>query len=182
MDQQLVILQCVTQSSRPMRLIELGSIIVFLMKDTGAGLMEGKEVVKQACGRFLELLDDETISVIHYSFTEFARDQNRSTDVGAFLILCEMEAYEKLLELCLQYLDSCGQTSLSLESLGAGKDNKETLENDSDEDDGFTYRYHIENLGTIIKFDLLDQYFVPAKTAFQMWMLTYWHEDKKADF
>lgn len=216
MEQQLVILQCITQSSRPMRLIELGSIVAFLLKDAGVGLMEGKEAVKQACGRFLELLDDETISVIHHSFTEFARDRTRSTEIAGFPTLCEKTAHEKLLELCLQYLDSCEQAFLSFDSPIASKDNKETPDSDSYSDEysrpcdrrniearkeGVRLRrmqdlhsqhpfmayaaenlgYHMEHLGSTTKFGLLDQYFVPTKTAFQMWMLTHWHWDSKVD-
>ncbi|KAG4441988.1 hypothetical protein IFR05_002514 [Cadophora sp. M221] len=212
MEQQLVILQCVTQSSRPMRLIELGSIVAFLMKDTGVGLTEGKEAVKQACGRFLDLLDDETISVIHHSFTEFARDKNRSANADIFPILSEKAAHEKLLELCLQYLNSCEQTSLPFDSPAAGKDSEETPDSDIDSEyyDGphrktearkegvrvkmmqdlhslypfMAYAaenlgYHMEHPGATTKFSLLDQYFVPSKTAFQMWIMNHLPGDKK---
>jgi hypothetical protein len=72
-EQQFTILQCVIHSTRPLRLIELGSIIALLRKDTGAGLKEGKDLVRRACGRLLEILEDESVSVVHHSFTDFAR-------------------------------------------------------------------------------------------------------------
>lgn len=106
-EQQFTILQCVTTSSRPSRLIELGSIIALLRKDTGAGLKEGKDLVRQACGRLLEILEDESVSVIHHSFTEFARDKSRVGEPGGFPVLEEKEAQRMMLDVCLQYLDSC---------------------------------------------------------------------------
>lgn len=106
-EQQLTILQCVVYASRPLRLIELGSILALLRKETGAGLKEGKDLVQQACGRLLEILEDESVSVIHHSFTEFARDQNRSGELGAFPVLNESESQRMMLQVCFQYLDAC---------------------------------------------------------------------------
>ncbi|RDW63780.1 hypothetical protein BP6252_11325 [Coleophoma cylindrospora] len=106
-DQQFTILQCVTQSSRPLRLIELGSIIALLRKDTLGGLKEAKDLVREACGRLLEILDDESVTVIHHSFTEFARDETRRGEPGAFPVLEEHKAQRMLLQVFLQYLDSC---------------------------------------------------------------------------
>ncbi|KAH7333115.1 putative ankyrin repeat protein, partial [Rhexocercosporidium sp. MPI-PUGE-AT-0058] len=198
-EQQLVVLQCVTQSSRPMRLIELGSVVSFLMKDTSPGLMEGKEAVKQACGRFLELLDDETISVIHHSFTEFAMDRSRSTESGAFPILYEEAAHRKLLELCLQYLQSCEQNS-STQDFDSDDDGEPfNSRNDLSRKEGEALKrlqdlrsqyplmayaagnlaYHMVKTGTTTDFSVLDQYFVPGKNAFQIWMMTHFHEDRK---
>ncbi|RDW59222.1 hypothetical protein BP5796_12146 [Coleophoma crateriformis] len=106
-DQQFTILQCVTQSSRPLRLIELGSIIVLLRKDTLGGLKEAKDLVREACGRLLEILDDESVTVIHHSFTEFARDETRRGEPGAFPVLEEHKAQRMMVQVFLQYLDSC---------------------------------------------------------------------------
>jgi len=65
-EQQFAILQCVTYSSRPLRLIELGSIIAWMRN--GVTLKEGKALVRASCGRLLEILEDESVSIIHGIF------------------------------------------------------------------------------------------------------------------
>jgi len=67
-EQQANILMCVTHASRPLRLIELGSLLAWMLH---VDLRGGKDLVRRGCGRLLELLEDETVSVIHHSFTEF---------------------------------------------------------------------------------------------------------------
>lgn len=106
-DQQLTIIQCVTQSARPLRVIELGSIIALLKGDANYNLSDGKRLVKAACGRLLEILEDESVSVIHHSFTEFVRDSSRTADVGGFPVLEEHEAHKLMVQVCLSYLDAC---------------------------------------------------------------------------
>lgn len=219
-EQQFTILQCVTQSTRPMRLIELGSIIAFLTRDTSAGLKEGKEVVRQACGRFLEILDDESISVIHHSFTEFARDKSRSTGPGTFPVLDEQEAQGMMLQLCLQYLDSCkvpasAQLSVEVQIQPEEKGPDGDVKSKDEDNDGEPYEserfpfnslshrssleekkhqdiqdlrssypfmayatenlaYHIEKAGAGNDLGPLDSYFVPGKSAFDIWLLVRW--------
>ena len=66
---QIEILRTVTRVERPLRLLELTSKIEF-----GNGLSQTrdtKSVVRSACGPLIEILEDETVSVIHHSFTEF---------------------------------------------------------------------------------------------------------------
>ncbi|KAJ4354592.1 uncharacterized protein N0V89_006329 [Didymosphaeria variabile] len=106
-DQQFMILQCVVHSSRPLRLIELGSLIMMLRSDTGMGLKEGKSLVRQSCGRLLEILEDESVSVIHHSFTEFLRDTVRDDGHGTFPKLDKGKAHAMLVNIALKYLDKC---------------------------------------------------------------------------
>uniref|UniRef100_A0A0B7KRR7 Uncharacterized protein n=1 Tax=Bionectria ochroleuca TaxID=29856 RepID=A0A0B7KRR7_BIOOC len=74
-EQQAHILMCVTYSSRPLRLIELGSLVSSF---TGLDdLKKGRDLVRASCGPLLEILEDQTVSVIHHSFTEFLRDGSR---------------------------------------------------------------------------------------------------------
>ncbi|KAL2266781.1 hypothetical protein VTJ83DRAFT_6133 [Remersonia thermophila] len=106
-DQQAQMLACVTRASRPLRLIELGSLAARLM--CGGDLRRGKDLVRAGCGKFLELLEDETVSVIHHSFTEFLNDEERRGDAGpgAFPVLDDSEAHAALAVLLLDYLDGC---------------------------------------------------------------------------
>ncbi|KAI1176760.1 ankyrin repeat-containing domain protein [Nemania sp. FL0916] len=104
-EQQARILGCVTHASRPLRLIELGSLVARMI---GSGdLKEGKSLVRASCGRLLEILDDETVSIIHHSFTEFLRDETRASVAGSFPVLDESTAHAMLAVLSLQYLDQC---------------------------------------------------------------------------
>lgn len=103
-DYQAKILTCVTHSSRPLRLIEIGSLVAQML---GVDLRQGKDLVRASCGRLLELLEDETVSVIHHSFTEFLHDNGRATIRNAFPVLDDLEAHDMLARLCLEYLDSC---------------------------------------------------------------------------
>lgn len=104
-EEQARILMCVTHSTRPLRLIELGSLVA-RMKGTD-DLKEGKVLVKASCGRLLEMLEDETVSVIHHSFTEFLHDETRGSSSSAVPVLDAKSAHAMLVELSLQYLDAC---------------------------------------------------------------------------
>lgn len=103
-DDQTKILTCVTHSSRPLRLIELGSLVAQMLT---VDLKRGKELVRASCGRLLELLQDETVSVIHHSFTEFLHNNDRLIIPGAFPVLEDQKAHQMLVVLCLEYLHSC---------------------------------------------------------------------------
>lgn len=59
-EQQARILSFVTHASRPLRLIELGSLVAHMI---GPGdLKEGKALVRASCGRLLEILNDEKLA------------------------------------------------------------------------------------------------------------------------
>ncbi|KAI9150228.1 Ankyrin-1 [Paramyrothecium foliicola] len=109
--QQASILMCVTHSTRPLRLIELGSLVARMRGHDDLG--EGKFLVRASCGRLLEILEDETVSVIHHSFTEFLRDKERSYDRDSFPVLKAALAHEMLATLSLHYLDGCPQIEIA---------------------------------------------------------------------
>lgn len=72
---QVLVLQWVTHSSRPLRLIELATMVNSL-PDRG-GLTESQDAklaVRSACGPLLEVLEDEIVQIIHPSFTEYLLD------------------------------------------------------------------------------------------------------------
>src|SRR5690348_16573436 len=75
-DLQLTILRWVTHSSRPLRLLEIAAMLDFL-NDSSASVKDTKAIVRAACGPLLEILEDETVSVLRHSFTEFLTDESR---------------------------------------------------------------------------------------------------------
>lgn len=77
-------------------------------------LKESKDLVRQSCERLLEILEDETVSVIHHSFTEFLRDGEREMDDGQFPVLKKDKAHAMLVEILLRYLDKCEGTEYVL--------------------------------------------------------------------
>ena len=73
---QLTILRWVTHSSRPLQLLELAGMLDSLCESEQKA-KGTKDLVRRACGPLLEILEDETVSVIHHSFTEFLVDVSR---------------------------------------------------------------------------------------------------------
>lgn len=110
-DQQAKILACVTHSSHPLRLIQLGSVMEHMLK---IPLGEAKDVVRASCGRLLELLPDESVSIIHHSFTEFLGDESRKGREGAFPVLDGALAHDTLAAVCFEYLDACPRFDVAI--------------------------------------------------------------------
>ncbi|KAJ5806582.1 uncharacterized protein N7503_004184 [Penicillium pulvis] len=75
---QLLILQFVTHATRPLRLLEIAEVLN-ASSGSNSTLKETKDLVRAACGPLLEILPDETVSVIHHSFTEFLKGYTRSS-------------------------------------------------------------------------------------------------------
>lgn len=74
---QRLILQFVTHATRPLRLLEL-AVMLSVHSQNSRPLKEIKALVRAACGPLLEVLPDETVSVIHHTFTEFLNGSTRS--------------------------------------------------------------------------------------------------------
>ncbi|KAL2064482.1 hypothetical protein VTL71DRAFT_4976 [Oculimacula yallundae] len=110
-DHQRTILQWVTHSSRPLRLLELATI-VDMQNEDGSKNQDSKAIARAACGPLLEILEDETVSVIHHSFTEFLTDSTRGSRpavVGAypqFPVIDPEAAHRTMALICLKYLNS----------------------------------------------------------------------------
>ncbi|KAH7253885.1 uncharacterized protein BKA55DRAFT_593522 [Fusarium redolens] len=114
-DVQVLILEAVTHASRPLRLNELGSLLKCVRPDITQP-SAFKSLIATSCGPLIEILEDETLQVIHHSFTEFLRGDTRSVStVGAsdFPILDSLQAHKHIATNCLFYLQS---GSLLLES------------------------------------------------------------------
>ncbi|KAK2759100.1 hypothetical protein FQN54_003199 [Arachnomyces sp. PD_36] len=123
-DLQITILQWVTHSSRPLRLLEISDMLDFI-NDT-SGEMEGtKATVRGACGPLLPILEDETVSVIHHSFTEFLIDPNRDERLrdgcrtkSQFRVISAPATHRLLAITCLEYISSFTTDKLSVFEVG----------------------------------------------------------------
>jgi hypothetical protein len=104
---QHLILQAVTHATRPLRLLELAEMIRFSNPDNSSrDLKATKELIRTACGPLLEILADETISVIHHSFTEYLKGATRSSKEPGYPILHPAPTHANLAFECLRYLES----------------------------------------------------------------------------
>ncbi|KAJ5633124.1 hypothetical protein N7490_009463 [Penicillium lividum] len=106
---QLLILQFVTHSTRPLRLLEIAEMAKAThdpFKDYS--LKEIKNLVRAACGPLIQVLYDETVSVIHHSFTEFLKGFTRKIplDDSTYPILEAGPTNHRLAIACMDYLTS----------------------------------------------------------------------------
>ena len=108
---QLIILRWVTQAERPLRLLELAGMIDFEQKTFGKS-QDTKSMLRAGCGPLLEILEDETISVIHHSFTEFLFDTERNIAISEldrrrqFPRLDYAKSQRAIAVTCINYLTS----------------------------------------------------------------------------
>ncbi|KAJ5934406.1 hypothetical protein N7466_003953 [Penicillium verhagenii] len=102
---QLLILQFVTHATRPLRLLEMAEMLNINSK-CNQTLKETKALVRTACGPLLEVLPDETISVIHHTFTEFLNGyaRSRSKDTFEYPIFEAGSTNLRLAMECLSYM------------------------------------------------------------------------------
>ncbi|KAJ5613645.1 hypothetical protein N7528_007299 [Penicillium herquei] len=108
-DLQLLILQSITHSTRPLRLLEVAEMIKATHGPLGDhSLKEIKDLVRAACGPLLQILHDETVSVVHHSFTEFLKGFTRLATLNdsTYPILEAGPTNHRLAIACLDYLTS----------------------------------------------------------------------------
>ncbi|KAJ6035731.1 hypothetical protein N7540_000010 [Penicillium herquei] len=108
-DLQLLILQSITHATRPLRLLEVAEMIKATHGPIGdRTLKDIKDLVRAACGPLLQILHDETVSVVHHSFTEFLKGFTRSAtlDESTYPILEAGPTNHRLAIACLDYLTS----------------------------------------------------------------------------
>ncbi|KAI0103902.1 ankyrin repeat-containing domain protein [Nemania sp. FL0031] len=104
---QRLILQCATHASRPLRLLEIAEMLELAsMSRTERDLKATKEMVRVACGPLLEILPDETVSVIHHSFTEYLTGATRLDTRAGYPTLEPGPTHNTLALVCLSYLES----------------------------------------------------------------------------
>ncbi|KAM0499195.1 hypothetical protein ACHAP8_005907 [Fusarium lateritium] len=106
---QRLILQSVTHATRPLRLLELAEMCrVIHPIGSGRDLRAMKDLIRTACGPLLEVLPDETVSVVHHSFTEYLKGTTRGDDEGGYTVLRPGSSHSQLALSCLRYmLDTC---------------------------------------------------------------------------
>jgi len=130
-DLQVHVLEAVTHSARPLRLNELTCLTKSIYPKLQVPTSGLKSLISSCCGSLVEVLEDETLQVIHHSFTEFLRGDSRgdtqSVDrlVTDFPVINSKEAHRRMAVNCLQYLKS-GSMLLDGES-DTGGANKEAL-------------------------------------------------------
>lgn len=104
---QRLILQSVTHATRPLRLLELAEMIrVHGPQDPPRDLKTTKNLIRAACGPLLEILPDETVSVVHHSFTEYLKGTTRAGDTSGYPVLQKGSAHADLALACIRYLQS----------------------------------------------------------------------------
>lgn len=101
---QRLILQAVTHATRPLRLLEIAEMLSVV--DESSSLKARKDLVKAACGPLLEILANETVSVIHHSFTEYLKGVTRERNGPGYPVVDSGAAHQKLATVCLRYLES----------------------------------------------------------------------------
>ncbi|KAL7953228.1 putative ankyrin repeat protein [Trichoderma compactum] len=116
---QHLILQSVTHATRPLRLLELAAMIrVSMFNDSKWDIKATKGLIRAACGPLLEILPDETVSVIHHSFTEYLKGTTRSGEgqpIG-YPVLQMGPTQAQLALQCILYLKSGCLNSIVLET------------------------------------------------------------------
>ncbi|KAI1111523.1 ankyrin repeat-containing domain protein [Nemania sp. NC0429] len=105
-DLQRLILQYATHATRPLRLLEVADMLEAThLSRTEKNLRATKDVVRTACGPLLEILPDETICVVHHSFTEYLIGSTRSDSSVDYPVLMPGPTHETLALACLSYLE-----------------------------------------------------------------------------
>ncbi|KAM0472609.1 hypothetical protein ACHAPX_008766 [Trichoderma viride] len=108
---QLLVLQWVTHANRPLRLLEMSEMLSVTRQLNGIReLKEAKDIIRAICGSLLEILPDETVSVVHHSLTEFLKGQTRSLAqehlADEYSLLESDTTHLRLALACLSYLDA----------------------------------------------------------------------------
>ncbi|KAF5618913.1 serine threonine phosphatase 6 regulatory ankyrin repeat subunit C [Fusarium sp. NRRL 52700] len=102
---QVMILQWVTHATRPLRLLELADMLKTVEGSRFSDdLKENKDLVRAACGPLIEVLSDETVSVVHHSLTEFLVGASRTVHTPVYPILDSSPTHYDLALACLRYL------------------------------------------------------------------------------
>lgn len=186
---QIAILRWVTHSARPLRILELASIIDSL---TSNELLENipelramypntKSIIKVACGHLVEILEDETVSIIHHSLTEYivGSARNDSTVIehsdGTFPTIDSASSHIEMAITCLQHLMSDWDNGLDIDSNASyWLDSPPTQQHIEHSFLGYAGKYwphHVRKVhdGNMALFDLLDRVINPPSNHFQKW-------------
>ncbi|KAF2804680.1 ankyrin [Mytilinidion resinicola] len=188
---QVTLLEAVTHSSRPLRLNEISSLLACAFPTSDLPDTP-KVIARSACGPLIEILEDETVQVIHHSFTEFLLDigrLSRSGDMEQFAVIQTSIAHRRIATRCVRYLQS--GVLHSLEATG----NKTSCDEESDDGQGQqscyqaarlqhpflqysvdSWVYHASRYDGEDEtfFSILDDFLDPANHDFQAWTKLVW--------
>ncbi|KAH7242547.1 ankyrin repeat-containing domain protein [Fusarium tricinctum] len=188
-DVQILVLEAVTHSSRPLRLNELASLLECVRPDISES--NGfKRLISVSCGPLIEILEDETLQVIHHSFTEFLRGDTRNATAlseSDFPIIDSLQAHKHMAVNCLRYLQS--DPSVSFEKPRHLAEKHEMV----DRRDYFEYRqarlqhpflsYAVENWSYHASFydvedsgffQAITEFLNPESLSFRRWLVIQW--------
>lgn len=109
-DLQRLILEWVTHSARPLRLLELAAMIEALPERKYFG-PDVKLAIQTSCGPLLEVCEDGVIQIIHHSLTEFLLNRNvehieMTNRNREFAIIDSQAVHRMIARTCIHYLTS----------------------------------------------------------------------------
>ncbi|KAM0190095.1 hypothetical protein ACHAPI_009607 [Fusarium lateritium] len=159
---QRLILQSVTHATRPLRLLELAEMCrVVHPIGSGRDLRAMKDLIRTVCGPLLEVLPDETVSVVHHSFTEYLKGTTRGDEEGGYAVLRPGSSHSQLALSCLRYmLDTCCL------------DEVEITIDDSDKSRGYDDEKHCNYLNDYVYGEVLN---LRIKFPFFAYAARNWH-------
>ncbi|KAF4944075.1 hypothetical protein FGADI_12957 [Fusarium gaditjirri] len=159
---------------------------------------EGSDQDQDQTYEFVEVLEDESVTAMHRSFTEFFADTNRRDHMSAFPVLDDQTSHEMLAILLLEYLNHCPPFKTGLDyRTSPDRDYRPYHENEEEQYEQYRKRSHhysqvcvthplagyaAENLclhldkaaaaGPVENvLAALDRLFVPGKPALQNWSI-----------
>ncbi|RDL32415.1 Ankyrin [Venustampulla echinocandica] len=196
---QVFLLELATHSSRALRLNEMANALASAFPSSMIP-NSPKFVTRLACAPLLEISEDETVQVIHHSFTEFLLNKER-VDMGhasQFPVLNPDEVHKKLTISCLDYLTS-GVLRVEKSIEQHKKDDNSTDDNNDKENDQYDYQeaklrhpfleYAVRNWAYhASKYDFEDEEFFqsvagfldPSSPDFRKWLeLEWWRKEPR---
>lgn len=99
------ILQFITHATRPLRLLELAECLAYFGEfGCPQDIKQAKDLIRASCGNLLEILPNETISILHHSLTEFLTRESTSDTEDRYSALRSDEAHLHLALACMSYI------------------------------------------------------------------------------
>ncbi|KAF4447823.1 hypothetical protein F53441_8689 [Fusarium austroafricanum] len=102
----ILILQLVTHATRPLRLLEIADCIKVTRPHFGGDTGIIKTLIRTSCGPLLEVLPDETVRVVHHSFTEYLFEVTRLSHDQDIPVFEAGPIHNLVALLCLSYLQA----------------------------------------------------------------------------
>jgi ankyrin repeat protein len=197
---QVFLLEIATHSSRALRLNELSNALACSFPSSMLP-SSPKSLARSACAPLLEISEDETVQVIHHSFTEFLLDNDRAgvEHTSQFPVLNPDNVHKKLTMICLDYLKS-GVLRPENVSEKDKKDGPPSDNNDDDEIEQYDYQeaklrhpfleYAVKNWAFHASkydnddgdfFQSLAEFLDPASLEFKNWLELEWWRKEEPD-